>query len=78
MMLSFMIPRLIQRCRCQLIETTPWQEVDDDRDEPHQCTVVANLDVEGDDGDYLDDEIEAEADDTDWRYCWNDGHAQLG
>lgn len=53
------------------------EEVDDDRDEP-QCTVVANLDVEGDDGDYLDDEIEAEADDTGWRY-WNDGHhAQLG
>jgi hypothetical protein len=54
------------------------EEVDDDRDEPHQCTVVANLDVEGDDGDYLDDEIEAKADDTGWRYCWNDGHAQLG
>jgi hypothetical protein len=43
------------------------EEVDDGRDE-HQCKeVVANLDVEGDDGDYLDDEIEAEADDTGWR-----------
>ena len=39
------------------------EEVDDGRDE-HQFKVVANLDIEDDDGDYLDDEIEAEADHT--------------
>ena len=32
------------------------KEVDNDRDE-HQYKVVADLDVEGDDGDYLDYEI---------------------